>query len=240
MEKESIIKALSESTVSLEGQFVYGSNYTFMLACQFRGQSFKAVYKPLQGERALWDFPDRTLAKREVAAYLVSEALGWDFVPPTVFRTNGLPIGPGSLQIFIQHNPEAHYFNQADVYRQHLPKVTAFDVLINNADRKGGHLLLDPEGKLWLIDHGISFHAQDKLRTVVWDCAGDPIPEPLLGDIEQLHSHLIAGDAIKTSLQAYLSAQEIDALIRRSAGLLAEGHFPHPPEDRRAYPWPLV
>ena len=240
MQKELIIKALLESPVSLEGQFVYGSNYTFMLTCQFKNESYKAVYKPLQGERSLWDFPDRTLAKREVAAYLVSEALGWDFVPPTVFRAEGLPVGPGSLQIFIEHNPEAHYFNQADFYRMDLPKVTAFDLLINNADRKGGHLLLDPGGKLWLIDHGISFHTEEKLRTVVWDCAGDPIPEPLLGDIEQFHSQLVAGDTINTSLQAYLSAEEIDALINRAALLLAAGHFPHPPEDRRAYPWPLV
>ena len=138
MEKETIKNVLLNGQVRLEGQFVYGSNYTFMVVCQFQDGSFKAVYKPLQGERSLWDFPDQTLTKREAAAYLVCEALEWQFVPLTVFRTEGLPMGPGSLQIYVEHNPDDHYFNQADVYRQFLPKVTAFDLLINNADRKGG------------------------------------------------------------------------------------------------------
>ena len=240
MEKETIVNSLLKSQVSLEGQFLYGSNYTFMVVCQHQGRSFTAVYKPLQGERALWDFPDQTLAKREVAAYLVSEVLDWDLVPPTVFRIEDLPLGPGSLQVFIEHNPQAHYFNQADVYRQHLPRVTAFDLLINNADRKGGHFLLDPDGKLWLIDHGVSFHTEEKLRTVVWDYAGDPIPAPLLADIAQFHSRLATEEAISATLLDYLSEEEVNAILQRANTLMATGYFPHPPEDRRAYPWPLV
>lgn len=240
MEKEFLKKGLLNAPVSLEGQFIYGSNSTFMVVCRYLGKSFTAVYKPLKGERDLWDFPGQTLAKREVAAYLVSEALGWAFVPMTIFRTEGLPLGPGSLQYFIEHNPEDHYFNKVDIYRDQLPKITAFDLLINNADRKAGHLLIDPDGKLWLIDHGLCFHVEEKLRTVVWDCAGDPIPSQLLEDIAQLHAQLMAGGAIKLALQDYITVGEITALRHRAAALLDEGYFPLPPEDRRVYPWPLV
>jgi uncharacterized repeat protein (TIGR03843 family) len=240
MKKEWIEQALLESQVSLEGQFIYGSNYTFMVAIQFEGEAFNAVYKPQKGERALWDFPGQTLAKREVAAYLVSEALGWAFVPPTVFRVENLPMGPGSLQVFIEHNPEDHYFNNVDSYRQQLPRITAFDLLVNNADRKGGHLLLDLDRKLWLIDHGLCFHVEEKLRTVVWDCAGDPIPDLIMADIEQFKEQLLTDGPIKWGLRGLISESEITALFQRAEKLLDEGHFPLPPEDRRAYPWPLV
>jgi streptogramin lyase len=120
------------------------------------------------------DFPRASLARREVAAYLVSEALGWRLVPPTVYRKDG-PIGSGSLQLFIEHDPGYHYFTFSDADRQRLHPVAIFDLLINNADRKGSHLLLDPDGHLWLIDHGLCFHREDKLRTVIWDFAGEPI-----------------------------------------------------------------
>lgn len=224
----------------LEGQFVYGSNYTFLAACQYKNKTLKVVYKPMEGERPLWDFPHKTLAKREVAAYLVSEGLGWDLVPPTVFRLRNTPMGPGSVQLFIEHDPEHHYFKFTEEERTQLPRVMAFDLIINNADRKGGHFLLDPEGKLWLIDHGLSFHVVDKLRTVLWDYAGQPISEAMLSDIERLRTSLSAKGELYQSLRTYLASEEIQALINRVQILLEDGFFPLPPEERRAYPWPLV
>lgn len=238
--KQSILSALREGELQLEGQFLYGSNYTFMVNCQYHEINIKAVYKPVQGERPLWDFPVQTLARREVAAYLLSDHLGWDLVPPTAFRTRSCPMGAGSLQYFIEHDPEIHYFTLRDEDRENLPTVMLFDLLINNADRKGGHLLVDTDGKLWLIDHGLSFHVEEKLRTVIWDHAGQLIPENLLLDVQNTIHDLYPTSALYQSLQPHLSKQEIEALKIRSEQLVSSGKFPLPPEDRRAYPWPLV
>lgn len=239
-EKGRILDALREGTLHLEGQFVYGSNYTFMVECRYQGETLKAVYKPVRGERPLWDFPDQTLARREVAAYVVSEGLGWGLVPPTVFRTDESVMGPGSVQHFVEHNPEYHYFNFEERDQARLPEVMLFDLLINNADRKAGHLLVGPEGQLWLIDHGLCFHVEEKLRTVVWDHAGDPIPEALLTDLAVFLPQLEPNSNLYEKLTPLLLPEEIDALRDRAAALLAAKTFPLPPEDRRAYPWPLV
>lgn len=240
MEKDRILSALIAGRLRLEGQFIYGSNYTFMAACQFQGSSIKAVYKPMQGERPLWDFPPQSLGKRETAAFLVSEALGWNLVPPTVFRTRGAPMGPGSLQVFIEHDPERHYFNFTEKEKIHIPQVVLFDLLINNADRKSGHLLISPEGELWLIDHGLCFHWEDKLRTVIWEHAGEPVPLTLLEDLQSLLPTLEAGGQLRHALGPLLETREIAALRDRAILLLEAGSFPNPPEDRRAYPWPLI
>jgi len=239
-EKDFILKALQAGTMSLEGQFVYGSNHTFLVDCHYQELNFKAVYKPLQGERPLLDFPHQTLSRREVAAFLVSEALGWELVPPTVFRTTDAPLGPGSAQLFIEHDPEYHYFVFREEDKVRLSEVMLFDLLINNADRKSGHLLIDPEGKLWLIDHGLSFHEEDKLRTVIWDHAGKPIPENLRKDVETLIPKLSPGGALFSALTPRLLPGEIKALESRARLLAGSDTFPLPPEDRRAYPWPLV
>ena len=238
--KQAILSALLEGKLQIEGQFLYGSNYTFLADCQYQEMHFKAVYKPLQGERPLWDFPVQTLSRREVAAYLLSDHMSWDLVPPTVFRIRKCPMGAGSLQYFIEHDPEVHYFTFTEKVRGLLSKVMLFDLLINNADRKGGHLLVDPDGKLWLIDHGLSFHTEDKLRTVVWDHAGQPIPEDLLSDVQKLINDLNQSSPLYHSLQPHLSDQEIESLKTRAETLLLTAQFPLPPEDRRAYPWPLV
>jgi hypothetical protein len=240
MNKAEILSALQSGSLRLEGQFIYGSNYTFMAVCQFRRQTLKTVYKPVQGERPLWDFPNQTLARREVAAFLVSEALGWNLVPPTIFREKGSPMGPGSVQLFIEHDPELHYFNFNPGQRQHLPKVMLFDLLINNADRKAGHLLIDPQGKLFLIDHGLSFHVEDKLRTVIWDFAGEGIPPGLLQDVEKVIPSFSPGEELHRALRPHLLRAEIDALKNRAQTLVDNEIYPLPPEDRRAYPWPLV
>lgn len=240
MDKSLALTALQQGSLRLEGQFIYGSNYTFMGLCQYQQQTLKVVYKPIKGERPLWDFPHQSLAKREVAAFIVSERLGWNLVPPTVFRRKKAPLGPGSAQLYIDHNPEYHYFTFDEKDREQLPMVMLFDLLINNADRKSGHLLIDPEGKLWLIDHGLSFHVEDKLRTVIWDHAGEPIAEHLLADLETFITQLHPGQSAYQALLLYVAADELDALKKRGAELLAQKRFPLPPEDRRAYPWPLV
>ena len=175
---------LQQGEISPQGKFLWGSNYTFLVEVAHQDRTLLGVYKPTRGERPLWDFPTATLAGREVAAYLVSEALGWQFVSPTVYRNDG-PQGPGSLQLFIDHDPEYHYFNFSKEDHQRLRPVALFDLVINNADRKGSHVLVDPENHLWLIDHGICFHTENKIRTVIWDFASEPIPSELCADLAQ-------------------------------------------------------
>lgn len=238
--KVQTLKILQEGKLTLEGQFVYGSNTTFMVTAKMEDQKVKAVYKPVRGEKPLWDFPPQTLAKREVAAFLVSEALGWDLVPPTVFRTDEVLMGPGSLQLFIDHDPEYHYFNFSKADKARMPEVMLFDHLVNNADRKSGHLLVDSNHKLWLIDHGVCFNKEDKLRTVVWDHAGEPIPANLLADLAKILPVLEPDGVLAIALTPYLLPAEIHALREWGQWLLETGIYPIPPEDRRAYPWPLV
>ena len=244
----AILEALREGNADLKGEFMWGSNYTFLLQIEHAGLSLQAVYTPTRGVRPLWDFPSNSLARREVAAYLVSEALGWQLVPPTVLRKNA-PLGPGSLQLFIEHNPEYHYFNFTAADRQRLQPVVLFDLLVNNADRKASHVLIDPEQHMWLIDHGICFHAEDKLRTVIWDFAGEPIPEELCADMQRFLTDLNPQtdseqdspvSQLSSSLKPYLSAGEILALAERANRLVNTGYFPDPDQGRRQYPWPPV
>ncbi len=202
------------------------------------GVELRAVYKPSQGERPLWDFPPGTLAAREVAAFVTSRALGWDFVPPTVFREDG-PAGAGSLQLYIDLDPEHHYFTFNDEERQRLRPVAAFDILINNADRKGGHILLGADDHLWLIDHGVCFHRDYKLRTVVWDFVGEPIPDSLLTDLKAFRDRLDVNRDLGEALAELLSTAEIEALIVRTDQLLADPRFPGPGQGL-SHPWPLV
>jgi hypothetical protein len=235
-----ILTTLQEGEITIKGQFMWGSNYTFLAEVQLEETTLPAVYKPRKGEQPLWDFPAATLTHREVAAYLVSEALGWGLVPPTVYRRRGGPIGPGSLQFYIEHDPEIHFFTFSAEDRQTLRPVAIFDILINNADRKGGHLLVGPDGHLWLIDHGICFHEEDKLRTVIWDFAGEPIPENILADVQTFLEKLLPGSELRNTLSEHLNPAEISALYQRGQALLTTRTFPAPPEDRRPYPWPPV
>ena len=239
MDKLQVLKDLEIGELELRGQFTWGSNFTFLLGVKNADREIEAVYKPKRGERPLWDFPAETLAGREVAAFLVSEALGWDLVPPTVFRQDGLH-GPGSLQLRVDHDPNQHYFTFEEKTRQRLRPVALFDFVINNADRKGGHILIDGADKLRLIDHGICFHAEPKLRTVVWDFVGEPIPADLLVDLEKLSNTLSQKNGLRKELAHYLNVDEIGALEARLKLLLKENSFPAIPEDQRAVPWPMV
>ena len=234
--KAQLVDSLRTADIDVVGQFTWGSNFTFLVELADCG--LRAVYKPSQGERPLWDFPPETLAGREVAAYLLSEALGWGLVPPTVYREAG-PAGPGSLQLRIEHDPEMHYFTFDGTTRQRLRPTALFDLLLNNADRKGGHILLDSEEHIWLIDHGICFHAEPKLRTVVWDFVGEQFPEKLAADMRALAPRLAAG-GLRVDLLDYLASAELEAMQQRLERLLTDRRYPAPPEDQRAVPWPPV
>ena len=236
---DSLLEHLQHGELSVEGQFMWGSNYTFLAQIQHDGQSLKAVYKPTQGERPLWDFPSETLAGREVAAFLVSEALGVHLVPPTVYRGEA-PSGPGSLQLFVEHDPNYHYFNFKPEDRARLRPVALFDALVNNTDRKGGHILVDPQNNLWLIDHGVCFHVQPKLRTVIWDFAGEPFTEEACRQLTGFRQKLAPESAVYQELSRFLARRELAALAHRADQLLEEGRFPAPTEDRYSYPWPPV
>lgn len=235
----SIQETLLNGEIELKGQFVLGYNYTFLVQVSFKDNPIQAVYKPRQGEQPLWDFPAETLSKREMAAYLVSQALGWDLVPVTVLRETG-PFGPGSLQRFIEHDPEMHYFTFKKETLSQLGPVVLFDVLINNADRKGGHLLLDGDNKIWLIDHGLCFHEEDKLRTVIWNFAGESIPVDLLSALVHFQTALDERHDLYSELANHLSEMEIAALQSRCTRIITDGKFPFPPRDRRAFPYPPV
>jgi uncharacterized repeat protein (TIGR03843 family) len=193
-----------------------------------------AIYKPAKGERPLWDFP-RGLWKREVAAYELSSCLGWDVVPPTTARLDG-PMGPGSLQYCVDAVGDEHYFTLLDEPRQHesLKRIAAFDLVANNADRKSGHCLLDQEGHIWAIDNALCFHAEPKLRTVIWDFAGDTIEDDLLASLEPL-----ARAEVPRTLRSLLEDEEIAALSARAARVFRRGKYPEPTGDF-PYPWPLV
>jgi uncharacterized repeat protein (TIGR03843 family) len=221
--------ALQHGDIELKGQFMLGSNYTFLVDIHHEGQIVQAVYKPSKGEQPLWDFEDNTLALREVAAHLVSEALGLGLVPFTILREG--PFGPGSLQHHIEYDPNYHYFNFTNEDKSLLKPVALFDLLCNNADRKGGHIFFDSAHKLWAIDHGLCFHEENKLRTVIWDFAGEPIPDSLL-------SPLARTSGWRGLLERYLSPGEVTSLQFRAEALLSSRVFSLPPEDRRAFPYP--
>ena len=223
--------ALQCGDYELKGQFAFGSNYTFLVTVHYEGKEYPAVYKPTRGEQPLWDFPENTLAGREVAAYIVSERLGFHIVPFTILRDDG-PYGSGSLQQYIDYDPEYHYFNFSEKDKQLLKPVVLFDLLCNNADRKGSHVFFENRThKLYAIDHGICFHEENKLRTVLWDFSGQKIPAELIYRLSLSRSLL-------AELEPYLSPREISALCARAESVIKRGVFPRQPRDRRAMPWP--
>lgn len=231
---------LQQGEIEILGRLPYSSNYAFLARLHHEGDEVVAVYKPRQGERPLWDFPGGTLAAREAAAYLVSEAAGWNLVPPTVLREDG-PAGPGSFQLFIDHDPNRHFFvllhegRDRDAFRH----FAAFDAAINNADRKAGHVLEDPDGRLWGVDQALSFNVEPKLRTVIWAFAGERIPALVRGRLETLQAALAPGGSLEDSLQSLLDGAEIAETRARVELLLRRGTFPEP-SGPYAMPWPLV
>jgi hypothetical protein len=236
---ERILRLLSEGQIEIEGLIPWSSNATLLVTIHDDEFSTLGVYKPQRGERPLWDFAYGTLGMREVAAYLVSEALNWGFVPPTVLRQG--PRGLGSIQLFIYAPDDAHFFAVQDDsrYIEDLQRLAAFDVVVNNADRKAGHCLIDEKGRLWAIDNALTFHQEPKLRTVIWDFAGQPLPETVLTDLKQLQPGLAEGSSLSGALEQLLSHGELAALRRRLERLICTGRFPEPGPGR-SVPWPLV
>ena len=225
---------LVEGEVEILGRLPWSSNRTFLVSCTRGDEETGAVYKPVRGERRLWDFPEG-IYRREVAAYELSNALGWELVPETVVRDDA-PLGPGSLQRFVPADFSQHHFTLVTDERHHdrLRAICAFDVIANNTDRKSGHCLLGEDGAVWAIDNGLCFHAEPKLRTVIWEFAGEPVPDTLLADAGRIAARA------PQALRALLSAREVDAVRRRAADLVASGRFPVPDPDQYHYPWPLV
>ena len=235
---ESAVDLLARGTIDVQGLLPWSSNYTFMVVVSQGGRQAMAVYKPCKGERPLWDFPKGTLANREVAAYVVSQALGWLIVPPTVLRDG--PHGMGMLQLYIEADPNEHYFTFGPLFPDQCRRLAIFDALINNADRKAGHCLRDANDHIWAIDHGICFHVEPKLRTVIWEYAGEPIPSDLLRDLCAFRERLSSrSDKTTKALHELLARDEVGALRSRADRLIAQARLPNPGRERYI-PWPPV
>lgn len=231
-------EVLRDGDVDVLGRMPWSSNATLLVNLTLDDDEMLAIYKPQRGERPLWDFPRGTLCHREVAAYEVSHALGWDIVPDTALRDG--PAGIGSMQRFVEHDPEEHYFTLLAEHDDAFRRMAVFDIVINNTDRKGGHCIRAlADGAIYGIDHGVSFHAQWKLRTVIWDFAGDSIPPGVCTDLHLFEESLQNG-ATGDTLSELLDRFELDALRARTEHLLSTGRLPEPDRDYHSYPWPTI
>ena len=224
---------LTRGDVTVKGRMPWASNVTLLAEVSLDSRCARAIYKPERGERPLWDFPPG-LYKRELAAYLFSEALGWGLVPPTIVREG--PQGEGSFQLFIEAEFEQHWFTLREDprHRERLQKICVWDFVANNADRKSGHCLLGPDNLIYAIDNGLTFHTEMKLRTVIWDYAGEPIPKAVLDDLKRF-----VKDGVPEPLADLLDAHEQQALRVRAQALADYARFPEDGSGHR-YPWPLV
>jgi hypothetical protein len=222
---------LAEGELEVLGRMPWSSNGTFLGCVSGDDVQMVVVYKPRRGERPLWDFPAGTLCAREVASFVLSEALGWSIVPETVLRDG--PLGVGSVQRFVEHDPEEHYFTLLESHLDIFRRFAVFDVLANNADRKAGHCLrAQADGHVWGIDHGLTFHPADKLRTVIWDFAGEPLDAGTLDAVTRVARD--ADGVLGEQLAPLLSPPELDALVSRA------GRLPEPDPGYHSVPWPLV
>jgi uncharacterized repeat protein (TIGR03843 family) len=232
----AVLALLRSGEIEVLGRMPWSSNATLLVEVRHGVDCLRAVYKPRRGERPLWDFPDG-LDRREVAAYELSRWLGWGIVPETVLRDDpGLPFGVGSLQRFVPFDAEAHYFTLIEDEARHdaLRTICCFDLVANSADRKGGHCLAGDDGRLWAVDNGLTFHRATKLRTVIWDFGGQPIPDHLAIDVRRL-----ADEGPPPALESLLPPAERSALVRRAEAVARAATFPVDHTGRR-YPWPLV
>lgn len=230
--EDRILDLLRTGQLEVLGLLPRASNATLLVRVADEDLETLAVYKPRRGERPLWDFPRGTLCLREMAAWVVDRALGWDLVPPTVLRED--PEGFGAVQLFVEEDPE---LDVEDILRTDpdvLRRIAVFDVLVNNADRKAGHCITDVHGSVWSVDHGICFHDEPKLRTVIWAFEGEPVPAELLEDV----GSFLADEAARCSLEDLLDPVEVEALERRTAELLRTRRFPSPGPGHHHVPWP--
>ncbi|MBI1350875.1 MAG: SCO1664 family protein [Actinomycetales bacterium] len=261
LQHPELLELLASADLEVEGRLSDASNTTLRCRAEVGGAELLCVVKPVAGERPLWDFPEWTLTHREIAAFELSEALGWHLVPPTVWRTDG-PGGEGMCQLWIDEDPQAsqvqvvrpggriegfvHVLDAEDgsgravelvhAATDDVARIAIFDVLVNNADRKGGHVLTDVDGRVWAIDHGVTFAVDEKLRTVLWGWAGDPVPESVMTDVERLHDTL--GDSFD-AVDRWLADEERQVLRDRVRRLLRQRTFPLPGSRWPAIPWPV-
>ena len=210
-----------------------GSNYTFVASLQLGDDVCKAIYKPRDGEVPLWDFPRGTLYKREYGAYLLSQVLQWDFIPRTIIREG--PYGIGSVQQYVDHDPRLNYYTLSDGDAEGLRMMCCFDLVANNTDRKANHVLVDERGKLWGIDQGLTFHSDTKIRTVIWDFGGEPIPDAYLESLSGLMGQFINPAGTFRELLELLLPEEVIALQKRVQWVLSERAYPGLPGRRRRH-----
>ncbi|MEU7000816.1 SCO1664 family protein [Nonomuraea sp. NPDC046570] len=231
------MRLLREGRLEVAGRLVEATNMTLYCSVTLGGQSAACVYKPVRGERPLWDFPDGTLAAREVAAFEVSKATGWQIVPPTVYRDG--PFGPGMCQLWIDADQSVDLMDLVRSRHPGLRRMAVYDAVVNNADRKGGHLLPMPDGNVYGVDHGVCFSAEDKLRTVLWQWRGRPLQREAVGVLAALERDLESG-SLGRRLRELLTLAEVEATWMRVRRLLDTGVHPYPSEDWPAIPWPPI
>ena len=229
-----MLELLRHGTLQVEGRLLDASNATLYCTIALAEQRAVCVYKPVRGERPLWDFPEGTLAGREVAAYLVSEATGWQIVPPTVLRDG--PFGPGMCQLWIDVDESVDLQRLARSAHPDLQRMAVLDAVINNADRKGGHLLPTLDGRVYGVDHGVCFSTEDKLRTLLWQWRGLPLSDEAVEVLGRLRAELEG--ALGIQLHEHLTRREVKLTVARVDRLLSASVHPEPSEDWPAIPWP--
>ena len=234
LELDEVLRLLRDGDLEVEGRLVDASNATLYCTATLDGLTAAVVYKPVRGERPLWDFPDGTLAGREVAAYLVSQATGWDVVPPTVMREG--PFGPGMCQLWVDVDDSVDLAALARSEHPDLRRMAVFDAVVNNADRKGGHLLPRSDGRVQGVDHGICFSTEDKLRTLLWQWRGQRLTEEAVEVLSSVRAQLEG--PLGEALHELLTESEVRATVARVERLLRTGRHPQPGQDWPAVPWP--
>jgi hypothetical protein len=237
LDDPTAMRLLREGRLEVAGRLVEATNMTLYCTIRLGDHVAACVYKPIRGERPLWDFPDGTLAAREVAAYEVSAASGWRIVPPTVYRDG--PFGPGMVQLWVEADAETDLMVLIRSRNPALRRMTVFDAIVNNADRKGGHLLPLPDGHVYGVDHGVCFSAEDKLRTVLWQWRGKPLPREAVNMLVRLEKDMERG-RLGRRLRELLTPREVQATYDRVRRLLDTGIHPFPSEDWPAIPWPPI
>ncbi|WSG19389.1 SCO1664 family protein [Nonomuraea sp. NBC_01738] len=234
---EGALKLLRDGRLEVAGRLVEATNMTLYCSLTLAGRTAACVYKPVRGERPLWDFPDGTLAAREVAAFEVSQATGWGIVPPTVYRDG--PFGPGMCQLWIDTEHEIDLMRLVRSRHPALRRMAVFDAVVNNADRKGGHLLPLADGHVYGVDHGVCFAADDKLRTVLWQWRGKPLAREAVEVLAKLEREIESG-SLGRRLRQLLTLAEVEATWTRVRRLLDSGVHPYPSQDWPAIPWPPI
>jgi hypothetical protein len=232
-----IPRVLATGELEVLGLLPNASNHTFLARARADEEETFAVYKPRRGETPLWDFPEGTLCAREVATYVVARTLGWPNVPATVLRDG--PFGIGSVQRFVPSDPEEHYFTLGARFPAEFRRVAAFDLVVNNADRKAGHCLLGEDGRIYVVDHGVCFSEEPKLRTVIWDFIGEPLEDEVRTDLRRLAGEVHEGP-VRGELANLLAGSELESLEARARDVGALRRFPEPGEDHRPFPWPPI